>query len=151
MGYRQLFLADWGYTTPRIREFYGEVWKPAKDGEGLQRTAADPDNRRGVLTHPYLMSGLAYHDSSSPIHRGVFLIRYMLGRTIRPPMDAFSPLSPDLHPEMTTRQRVEFQTGDQACAVCHNKINPLGFTLENFDAVGRFRTEDRAKPVDASG
>ena len=149
--YRQLFLADWGYTTPRIREFYGEVWKPAKDGEGLQRTAADPGNRRGVLTHPYLMSGLAYHDSSSPIHRGVFLIRYMLGRTIRPPMDAFSPLSPDLHPELTTRQRVEFQTGDQACAVCHTKINPLGFTLENFDAVGRFRTEDRAKPVDASG
>jgi hypothetical protein len=149
--YRQFFLADWSYTTPRIQEFYGDAWQPKEEGPALQRTGGDPALRRGILTHPYLMSGLAYHDSSSPIHRGVFLIRYMLGRTIRPPMDAFSPLSPDLHPQMTTRERVEFQTGLDACASCHSKINPLGFTLENFDAVGRFREQEQEKPIDATG
>src|SRR5690606_4492052 len=92
-----------------------------------------------------------YHDSTSPIHRGVFLMRYMLGRTIRPPMDAFSPLSPALHPEMTTRQRVELQTSPESCQVCHVKINGLGFTLEAFDAVGRPRDREGDKPIDPSG
>jgi hypothetical protein len=97
------------------------------------------------------MSGLAYHNASSPIHRGVFLMRYMLGRTLRPPSDAFSPLSPDLHPELTTRERVNLQTSPESCQVCHRKINGLGFTLENYDAAGRYRAMERDKPIDASG
>ena len=105
----------------------------------------------GILTHPYLMSGLAYSDTSSPIHRGVFLIRYMLGRTLRPPNAAFTPLSPDLHPDLTTRDRVHLQTSAESCQVCHSKINELGFTLEAFDAVGRFREQERNQPIDTSG
>ncbi len=99
-----------------------------------------------MITHPYLMSALAYHDSTSPIHRGVFLIRFVLGRTLRPPAEAFAPLSPDLHPDLTTRERVELQTSPESCqVVCHSKINGLGFTLENFDAVGRYRELEREK------
>ena len=64
---------------------------------------------------------------------------------------AFAPISPDLHPDLTTRQRVDLQTGAGTCATCHQKINGLGFTLENFDAVGRYRTEERAQRLDASG
>ena len=64
----------------------------------------------GIVTHPYLMSAFAHHDSTSPIHRGVFLIRFVLGRTLRPPAEALAPLSPDLHPDLTTRERVELQT-----------------------------------------
>ena len=90
-----------------------------------------------MLTHPYLMSGLAYRDSTSPIHRGVFLMRHILGRTLRPPQEAFTPLSPDLHPDLTTRERIALQTSPDGCQTCHIKINGLGFTLENFDAVGR--------------
>ena len=149
--FRQLLTADWSYTTKRIESFYGESWKPTEDKPGLHRTPGGDPHRHGVLTHPYLMSRLAYHDTTSPIHRGIFLIRFVLGRTLRPPMDAFAPLSPDLHPDLTTRERVDLQTSPQNCQVCHSKINSLGFVLENYDAVGRYRTTEREKQVDTSG
>lgn len=119
--------------------------------EEFQKTKPGQGEKLGVLNHPYLMSGLAYSDSTSPVHRGVFLIRFMLGRTLRPPNAAFSPLSPDLHPDLTTRQRVELQTSPESCQVCHHKINGLGFTLENFDTVGRFRKKDGDKAVNSLG
>ena len=147
--YRQLFTANWNYTTPRIAKFYGEAWKTEKENVGLQK--ASNELHTGVISHPYLMSGLAYNSTSSPIHRGVFLIRYMLGRTLRPPNEAFTPLSPDLHPDLTTRQRVELQTNEKNCLVCHAKINGLGFTLENFDAVGRYRLKEKKHDINAAG
>lgn len=150
--YRQLFTADWTFTNPRMADFYGESWQPAdENAKGLSRSVADTERRFGLVSHPYLMSGLSYFDNSSPIHRGVFLIRYLLGRTLRPPEDAFSPLSPDLHPDLTTRERVQLQTNPESCQVCHSKINGLGFTLENFDAVGRYRQQEGEKPIDSSG
>ena len=75
----------------------------------------------------------------------------MLGRTLQPPAEAFTPLSPKLHPDLTTRQRVELQTSPENCQVCHAKINALGFTLENFDAVGRYRLKESGRVVNASG
>ena len=205
--YRQLFLADWTFTTDRLAKFYGDAWQPleiepsktepiatepiatepiateavateavvtdaivtepptTKSVEKkplgtvtanatlpeLRRSVSDARLRFGVLSHPYLMSGLAYHDTTSPIHRGVFLIRYILGRTLRPPNEAFTPLSPDLHPDLTTRERVSLQTSPDNCQVCHSKINGLGFALENFDAVGKFRNEEKSKMLDSSG
>lgn len=151
--FRQLLQADWAYTSDRIAAFYGDAWKPAEEvTQGrFARTGADSSVRAGVVTHPLLMSALAYGDASSPIFRGVFLLRHLLGRKMRPPNDAFTPLSPDLHPELTTRQRVELQTSPAACMTCHVRINGLGFTLEGFDAVGRLRHEERAQAIDASG
>ena len=151
--FRQLFQADWVYTTDRLATFYGDDWKPADDDQGprLRRSIAAPERRFGILNHPLLMSGLSYHADTSPIHRGVFLVRSMLGRTLRPPNEAFSPLSPDLHPELTTRERTGLQTSPESCQACHLKINSLGFTLENFDAVGRYRSEEGGRPVDPSG
>jgi hypothetical protein len=111
----------------------------------------DDGRRAGVLSHPYLMAGFAYTSTSSPIHRGVFISRSVLGRALRTPPEAVAPLAPDLHPDLTTRQRVVTQTSPQACQMCHAMINPLGFALENFDAVGRYRTEENGKPVDATG
>lgn len=165
---RQLFTGNVAYTTKRIVDFYGDDWRaavnapmdgqPTKDNIDalpsylLVRAIDAPQRPRlGLLTHPYLMSGLAYHDATSPIHRGIFLIRYLLGRTLRPPADAFSPLSPDLHPDLTTRERVELQTSPESCQVCHHKINGLGYTLENYDAVGRYRSMEKSKPIDSSG
>ena len=63
-----------------------------------------------MLTHPYLMAGFAYTATSSPIHRGVFVARSVLGRSLRPPPVAVAPLPPDLQPELTTRERVALQT-----------------------------------------
>ena len=97
------------------------------------------------------MASFAYTATSSPIHRGVFLARSVLGRSLRPPPDAFTPLAADLHPDLTTRDRVALQTSPESCLSCHAMINPLGFALENFDAVGRFRAEEKGKPIDATG
>jgi len=150
--YRQFFRADWTYTTDRLANFYGETWQAADaNRQGLRRSVADPSHRLGLLTHPYMMSKLSYLKSSSPIHRGVFLMRYLLGRSIRPPNDAFAPLAPELHPDLTTRARVELQTSAPTCQVCHEKINGLGFTLENFDAVGRYRLTERNQSINSTG
>ena len=104
-----------------------------------------------MLTHPYLLANFAYTSTSSPIHRGVFIARSVLGRSLRPPPEAVSPLAPDLHAGLTTRERVTLQTSPNSCMSCHGMINPLGFGLEQFDAVGRFRGEEKGRPIDATG
>src|SRR5262249_49660789 len=98
-----------------------------------------------------LLATFAYTATSSPIHRGVFLARSVLGRSLRPPPEAAAPLPAELHPNLTTRERIMLQTRPTACTTCHAMINPLGFPLENFDAVGRFRAEEHGKAIDATG
>jgi len=150
--YRQLFQADWTFTNERLSNFYGETWEPLHSpGAGLRRSVSDSEHRFGVLTHPYLLSKLSYHKTTSPIHRGVFLYRHVFGRILLPPQEAFLPLAPELHPTLTTRERVQLQTGSKNCQVCHAKINSLGFILENFDAVGRYRPTVRECEIDATG
>lgn len=155
--FRQLLQADWAFTSPPIEAFYGSSWKPdptempIHSGDGLRRSVPDPQTHVGVLSHPFVASHFAYHRASSPIHRGVFLTRHALGRALRPPNAAFSPLNPELHPGLTTRQRVHLQTAEKNCQVCHSKINELGFALEHFDAAGRFRKTEKGLPIDASG
>jgi hypothetical protein len=97
------------------------------------------------------MAAFAHGKETSPSHRGVFLARGILGVALKPPAEAIAPLAPELHPNLTTRERVALQTKESACMTCHNIINPLGFTLEQFDAVGKFRTLEHEKPVDPTG
>jgi len=146
--FRQLLLSNDLYLNGRLAGYYGFDLPP---GAPFKKVAGKGPRRAGVLSHPYLMARFAYTDSSSPIHRGVFLIRSVLGRTLLPPPEAFTPLAPDLHPDLTTRERVLQQTRPEACQGCHGRINPLGFTLEHFDATGRYREEERGKPIDSSG
>ena len=96
------------------------------------------------------MARFSHRSETSPIHRGVFLARGILGQSLRPPPQAFTPLAPELHPDLTTRERITLQTQDDTCMSCHHIINPLGFTLERFDAVGRYRDSENGKPVDAT-
>ena len=152
--FRQLLQAEWGLTNQRIADFYGDAWKPSEDlskEKPLVRSVSDRLQHVGLLTHPLLMSELAYQKTTSPIHRGVFLTRYTLGRVLRPPNAAFTPLSSDLHPGLTTRQRVQLQTGEVNCQVCHSKINALGFALEQFDAAGRYRVTENNQTIDVRG
>lgn len=116
----------------------------------FRKIVVDAEQRAGILTHPYLMSGLAYHKNSSPIHRGVFVARNLLGRRLKQPPDNVKPLTEEFKPEMTTRERVAHQTKEVACMNCHSVINPLGFSLEHYDAVGRFRMEEKQKPIDVA-
>ncbi|HEV2472752.1 MAG TPA: DUF1588 domain-containing protein, partial [Chthonomonadales bacterium] len=111
----------------------------------------DGGGRCGVLTQPYLLASLAYVDSSDPIHRGVLIVRNLLGRILNPPPAAFVPLPAAQHPDLTTRQRVELQTKPTMCQGCHGTINPLGFTLENYDAIGRLRETENGHPIDSTG
>ena len=143
--FRQLLLADYLYLNGRLARFYGGNL-PADSS--FQKVSLDPEARAGVLSHPYLMATFAYTSTSSPIHRGVFLARNVLGQMLRPPPEAFTPLPAELHPSLTTRERVALQTQPQACQSCHSMINPLGFTLEHFDAVGRYQAKEKDKPID---
>lgn len=145
---RQLLLAKEIYVNGRMGKFYG-VDRPAD--AGFEKAVLSADDNAGILTHPYLMASFAYTGTSSPIHRGVFVARSVLGRSLRPPPEAVAPLAPDLHAGLTTRERVVLQTSPQVCQTCHNMINPLGFSFEHFDAVGRYRTEENGKPIDAQG
>lgn len=150
--YRQLFTADTVFLDHTLGEFYG-VDVPRT--RGFRPVRLDEGQRAGVLTHPYLLSLLSYTDDTSPIHRGVFLVRGMLGNVLKPPPEAVAPLAADLHPDLSTRERVILQTAPVGCQSCHAIINPLGFALEAFDAVGRFRVEEQAggslRSIDASG
>ncbi len=147
-GLRSLLLSDSLYLNGRLGKFYGADLPP---DAGFTQVKVNPEHRAGVLTHPYLMAAFAYTGETSPIHRGVFVARGLLGLALRPPPEAFTPLAADLHPSLTTLERVLLQTRPAACAACHGVINPLGFPLEHFDAVGRFREKDNAKPVDVTG
>lgn len=146
--FRRLFTAEEVWLNGRLAPFYG-VDLPA--GAGFRPVRLDDGRRAGVLTHPALLSVFAYSGASSPIHRGVFLVRGVLGNVLKPPAEAVAPLAPDLHPGLSTRARVTLQTSPVACQVCHSVINPLGFTLEEWDGIGRRRTEDGGGPIDASG
>lgn len=167
--FRRLLLDESVYMNGRLAKFYGATLTPddiltrlafsLRPGFYVRpptdlpfvKTKLDAGERAGVLTHPYMLATFAYTGSTSPIHRGVFLARGVLGVGLRPPADAFTPLPEELHPSLTTRERVMLQTKPENCQSCHAVINPLGFTLERFDAVGRYRTQDNGKPIDASG
>ena len=145
--YRRLFLGENVYINSRLAEQYGG----STAGDQFAALRLDDGQRAGVLTHPYVMAKFAYADNTSPIHRGVFLTRGVMGQVLKPPPEAIAPLTPDLHPDLTTRERVVLQTRDAACMTCHHVINPLGFSLERFDAIGRLRDTEGERPIDDSG
>jgi hypothetical protein len=141
--YRELLQADYLLLNERLGKFYG---KPVA-GDEFQRISFDPKQRAGVVTHPYLLSSLAYSKQSSPVHRGVFLTRNIVGMSLKPPQKAVVFEDAHFNPKLTMREKITELTNNDACMHCHRMINPLGFSLENFDAVGRWRTKDNNKPV----
>jgi hypothetical protein len=151
--YRKLLLTDEVYLNDRLAKVYGveRPEEPSPAASGFAKVRLDDGQRAGILTHPYMMARFSHTSDTSPIHRGVFLARGMLGQTLKPPPEALAPTPAELHPDLTTRERVALQTEPAACMTCHRIINPLGFTLERFDAIGRYRDRDGNKPVDDVG
>lgn len=141
-GYRKLMLADHLFLNERLGKFYGADVK----GD-FQRVTLDPKQRAGIVTHPFLLSSLAYHNNTSPIHRGVFLTRNIVGMPLKSPPMANVFKDGKFDPSMTMREKVTEMTRSQACMGCHVTINPLGFSLENYDGTGRWRTKEKEKPV----
>lgn len=147
-SFQQLLREDSVYLNGRLAAIY-DVELP-KDAP-FTKVRCQPDYRTGIVAHPYLLSCFAYANATSPIHRGVFLSRNVLGRTLRQPPEAVAPLPLELHADLTTRERVNLQTQPPMCQTCHTMINPLGFSLEEFDAIGRYRSSEKSQPIDASG
>jgi cytochrome c553 len=150
--FRRLFTDDTVFVDGTLAPLFGV---PLRKNALFQPVQLDDGRRAGIITHPYVMSVLSYADSTSPIHRGVFLARGVLGNVLKPPTDAVAPLPNSIHPDLTTRDRVAFQTRAAVCQTCHTMINPLGFALEEYDAIGRFRETEMCsgqnKTINAEG
>ena len=151
-NYRDLLLANYLYLNPRLATFYGGKGE-AVEGEAIdefQKMTFPENERTGVLTHPYLLTAFAYYKSTSPIHRGVFLTRNIVGRSLKPPPAAIQFMDGKFDPKMTMREKVTELTSPLACQGCHVIINPLGFSLENYDGIGRHRLTENDRPIDAT-
>lgn len=144
--YRELLRADYLLLNDRLAKFYGQT---VQGGE-FQRVSFDPNQRAGVVTHPYLLASMAYSKQTSPIHRGVFLTRNIVGISLKSPPMAVTFDESHFNPSLTMREKITELTRNSSCMSCHSTINPLGFSLENFDAIGRWRTKDNNKPVNAT-
>jgi hypothetical protein len=145
---QSLFSGQSYFLNDKLRTFYGLTGGSA----ALEAVELPGQGRRGILTHPGLMALLARPNASDPIARGLFMQRTLLCRDIPPPPQgiAIPPLAP-LMSGLSTRARLEQHTKETLCASCHNMIDPPGFALENYDAVGRYRTQDGGVTVDTSG
>lgn len=147
--FRRFYQSNEFFVNQRLAKYYDVPLDPSITG--FQKVSLAEGERAGVLTHPYIMTHLAHHRTTSPIHRGVFVARRLIGRSLKQPPENFEPLKEDFDPKMTTRERVAYQTKDNSCQACHSFINPLGFSLEIYDAVGRIQKEEKSRPIDAKG
>ena len=143
--YRELLQANYLLLNERLGKLYGK----SVSGEGFQRVEFDPKERAGVVTHPYLLAAFAYSKQTSPVHRGVFLTRTIVGMTLKPPPMAIAFEDAKFDAHLTMREKITEMTKNTNCMGCHATINPLGFSLENYDAIGRWRTKENNKPINA--
>lgn len=130
-----------------IASFYDLPYPRLKDESEFISMESTKFNRHGIHTHPYLLANFSYPEESSPIHRGVFVSRKILGRSLRPPREAISFSNADFDPSWSMREKVTSITKPANCMSCHDVINSTGFSLEGFDATGRTRKELGGDPI----
>jgi Protein of unknown function (DUF1592)/Protein of unknown function (DUF1588)/Protein of unknown function (DUF1587)/Protein of unknown function (DUF1585)/Protein of unknown function (DUF1595) len=147
----EFLTADYTFVNERLARHY-EI--PNVYGSHFRRvTVADP-NRRGLLGHGSILMVTAYPDRTSPVLRGKWLLDNVLGAPPPPPppdVDTSLTNTTAGGKPLTVRERLEQHRKNPACASCHAPMDPLGFALENFDPLGRWRSVEAGKPVDASG
>lgn len=144
-----LFTASYSFVNASLAELYGVSGGPTDDAT-FQKMDLDPTERAGVLTQGSFMSSYANPQYSSPIKRGKWVRVRMLCQDLPDP-PANVPAPPPPSPNVSTRERFAMHTASTACSGCHVLIDGLGFGLENFDGIGKFRTMENGAPVDASG
>ncbi len=140
---REFLVSDWTMMNPRLAMHYG---LPRPAASGLQRTSLRPeDHRGGLLTHASILSLTSDGTRHRPVHRGVWVSEAIFGRTPPPPPPNVEPLAPTPgnQPKATIRMQLEAHATHATCASCHQKIDPLGFAFDNFDAIGRWRTTEQ--------
>ncbi len=147
----ELLDADYTFLNERLAKHYGIA---GVTGSELRRVALADTNRGGVLGLGAVLTTTSYPLRTSPVLRGKWVLEAMLGEHMNPPPPTAGSLPPDdVQPDrLTFRQRLEQHRSQADCASCHQRMDPLGFGLENFDPTGRWRTtEAGGGAVDSSG
>ncbi|MEM6471679.1 MAG: DUF1592 domain-containing protein [Planctomycetota bacterium] len=138
---------DFTFLNERLAQFYGIS---GVSGDDFRRVSLKGTPRGGLLTHASVLTVTSNPTRTSPVKRGKWILENLLNMP-PPPAPADVPELERSKLVGTLRERMEQHRQDPACATCHNMMDPLGFALENFDAVGRWRTKDGAEVIDASG
>jgi hypothetical protein len=141
--------ARYTFLNERLAKFYNIE---GITGPEFRRVELSGDQRGGVLSHASVLTVSSYADRTSPVIRGKYVLTNLLGT----PPPAPPPDVPDLNessagPNASMREQLEKHRSNAVCASCHSRMDPLGFGLENYDAIGRWRTMDGDFSIDASG
>jgi hypothetical protein len=147
---RDLLEADYTFVDQRLATHYG---LPNVIGNRFRRVPVTDERRRGLLGQASILTLTSVSNRTSPVIRGAWVLDVLLGTPPpRPPADV-PPLEENEAGarHLSVRDRVTEHRANAFCASCHNVMDPVGFSLENFDAVGAWRTQDSGFPVDPSG
>ena len=141
--------ANYTFVNERLARHYGI---PNVYGSHFRRVVLNDPNRRGLLGQGSIMTVTSYGNRTSPVLRGEWVLENILGTPPPPP----PPNVPSLQEGkavigLSMRQRMEEHRKNPVCASCHKLMDPLGFALENFDAIGRWRTTEGITAIDPSG
>lgn len=137
LSVQRLIQSDYTYLNSRLARYYGI---DSVEHDVLQRVPLPKDSPRGgVITQGAIMKVTANGSNTSPIVRGVWVSERLLGVPIPPPPSSVPAIEPDIRGATTFREQLAKHRSQDSCAVCHRKIDPPGFALENFDPAGQWR------------
>jgi mono/diheme cytochrome c family protein len=145
----EFLTADYTYINERLAKHYGLA---GVTGDEFRRVSLAGTPRRGVLTQASVLTITSNPTRTSPVKRGKWVLEDLLGTPPPPPPPNVPDLPNDGKPVAgTLRHQMEQHRANPTCASCHARMDPIGFGLENFDAIGAYRTKDGEFPVDAAG
>ncbi len=146
----ELLTADYSFLNERLARHYGI---PGVYGSHFRRVPLRDETRHGLLGHGSMLTVTSYATRTSPVLRGKWLLENILGAPPPPPPPDVPELEERASGERprSMRERMEQHRASPVCAACHARMDPLGFALENFDAIGKWRVTDGGSPIDASG
>jgi len=144
-----LLNADYTFVNERLARHYGI---PNVYGSQFRRVTLTSEDRRGLLGQGSILTVTSYPNRTSPVQRGKWILTNLLGVPPTPPPPNVPALKENGNgPVLSLRQRMEEHRKNEPCASCHKVMDPIGFALENFDAVGQWRTSDDGTRIDPSG
>jgi mono/diheme cytochrome c family protein len=144
-----LFSADYTFVNQRLAEHYGI---PRVYGSQFRRVTLTDENRRGLLGQGSVLTVTSYPNRTSVVQRGKWVLETLLGTPPPPPPPDVPELKAAPHGTvLSMREQMQAHRSNAVCAACHARMDPIGFALENYDGVGRWRREDAGAPIDATG